>query len=363
MNELPGGPLTVGGWIGSKNAGDELVHAGLRKLLAERGVDVCAITVDPAGTAARHGGATVSRTRAAAGMWAGRAQGSLVLGGGGLLQDETSVWNLPYHLAPVAAARRRGLHVAGIGLGAGPITSAIGRRMVGAALSGIDLTVRDDSSADVLAGLGLPRPQVGADLALELPDPQLGAVEDVLAVALRPWSGRRHVLPVSWSRRSLEPEHVARLVQLVDAVAARLGLGVRFVAFDTEKDDPLHRAVAERLKAEVTEVLAPDPFGALAAVAGSRAVVAMRYHAGIAALLGRRPAVLLGYSPKVNSLAADVGAGFGSVPWSVADPAAVGAAATRAVGQAGEGVLDAALARLRTRGRANSLALDRLLGL
>jgi polysaccharide pyruvyl transferase WcaK-like protein len=237
--------------------------------------------------------------------------------------------------------------------------------LAAAVLSGVDLTVRDEPSADVLAGLGLHRPQVGADLALELPDPVLRTVDDVLAVALRPWSGNRSLLPVSLSRGSLasEPAYVARLVQLVDAVAERLDLAVRFVAFDTEKDDPLHRAVAERLRAEVSEVLSPDPFGALAAVACSRAVFAMRYHGGIAALVGRRPAVLLGYSPKVNSLAADVGAGFDSVPWHLADPAAVGAAAARAVRKAEDGVLDAALARLRARGVANASALDRLFGL
>jgi polysaccharide pyruvyl transferase WcaK-like protein len=182
-------------------------------------------------------------------------------------------------------------------------------------------------------------------------------------VSLRPWSGHRHRLPVSVRPGSLvlDPAHLDRLAAAVDAVAQRLGLGVRFVAFDSEKDDALHRAVAERLRAEVVDLLVPEPLDAFAAAAGARAVLAMRYHAGIAALLGRRPAVLLAYSPKIDALAADVGLGFAAVPWDSADPAAVGAAAGRAAAGAADGVLDAAVNRLRERGRVNGSALDRLL--
>jgi hypothetical protein len=89
----------------------------------------------------------------------------------------------------------------------------------------------------------------------------------------------------------------------------------------------------------------------------------MRYHAGIAALLGRRPAVLLTYDPKVRALAGDVGAGFVAVASDRLDPAGMAAAAERACAEAGDGVLDGALARLRSRGVANGRALDRLLEL
>nr|MBA2280837.1 hypothetical protein [Acidimicrobiia bacterium] len=52
-----GSPVTVSAWIGSANAGDELVHAGLRRLLAQLGAsDVLAVSVDPGATVERHGG-------------------------------------------------------------------------------------------------------------------------------------------------------------------------------------------------------------------------------------------------------------------------------------------------------------------
>ena len=354
--------VTVSAWIGSANAGDELVHAGLRTILDGLGVtDVHALSIAGAATAARHGGSAGGRMMATAGYVAGRRRSPLVLGGGGILQDETSVANLPYHLAPVLAARRRGVPVAGVGLGAGPVSSATGRALIRGVLGGLELVVRDRPSAAVLQVAGLQLPVVACDLALHLPDPA-PIVDHVVAVSLRPWSASRHRLPVSLRRTSTarQDASAARLASAVDAVAGVLGLPVRFVAFDRDKDPALHRAVADRLSSEVVEALEPDPAGALAAVARATAVIAMRYHAGVAALLGRRPAVLLGYGSKVEALAADVGPGVVAVPWDVSSPGIVAAAARRAVDGATAGVLDGAVRRLRDRGAGNIAALERL---
>ena len=41
---------------------------------------------------------------------------ALIFGGGGLLQDETGLWNLPFHLSRITAARKQGLPWIGVGL-------------------------------------------------------------------------------------------------------------------------------------------------------------------------------------------------------------------------------------------------------
>jgi polysaccharide pyruvyl transferase WcaK-like protein len=146
----------------------------------------------------------------------------------------------------------------------------------------------------------------------------------------------------------------------VEAASLRLDLPVRFIAFDPSQDGALHRAVAARVRVEVVDVLTPDPVGAMRAVAGCRAVLAMRFHAGVSALLAQRPAVLLAYDPKVDALVADVGAGFAGVRLG-SDAAVVADAADRAVTGAADGVLAEALDRIRTRGRGNGAVLDRLL--
>lgn len=355
--------VVVSAWIGSPNVGDELVHAGLRRLLEARGVLTTAVSLDPTATVERYGGRATTRGRLVLELATGRRRAPLLLGGGGLLQDETSTVNVPYHLLPLAVARARGLPVAGIGLGAGPLRGPAARRLAARALRGIEVSARDEWSADEIASLGLPRPAVAADLALELPDPPAGPPTEVLAVALRPWDGR-HRVPVGLRQRARpapDPRQVARLAAAVDSAAGRLGVGVRFVAFGGEADEALHRAVAERVRADVTDMVVPDPHGAVAAIADSCAVLAMRYHAGIAALMARRPAVLLPYSPKVGALAADVGRGFVAITGSGPLSDAVGDAAARALREATDGVLDDAIDRLRRRGATNGAVIDQLL--
>lgn len=325
--------VAVAAWTGSPNAGDELVHAGLRRHLDSLGV----------------GSVVVRRP-------IDRGADRLVLGGGGLLQDETSAFNLPYHLAPALTS---GAPFAGVGLGAGPITTRLGRRLTRVVLGRArEVGVRDGASAELLARLGLPRPVIAADLALNLPRPQV-EVDDVVVVSLRPWGGRRHRLPVAIRRSAttVDAVHADRAAVALDAVARRTSLSLRLVALEPTKDAPLLHAVADRVRGPV-EVLEPAPMDVPAVVAAGRAVVAMRYHAGISAALGGRPSVLLGYSPKVGGLGADLDAR--TLPWDLREPALLAAAVVDALARPHD-ELEERLAALQAREAGNRAVLERLL--
>jgi polysaccharide pyruvyl transferase WcaK-like protein len=280
-----------------------------------------------------------------------------VLGGGGLLQDETSTINLDLHLMPVAVARLRRAPVAGVGLGAGPLTTRSGRLRVRRLLVGVPLTVRDDASADLLAAIGLLRPTVAADLALSLPAPT-AAPSDRIVVCLRPWSGRRHHLPARLRRHGPDDRFATDAAASLDALSAATGLPVHLVAFDAPKDSPLQEAVAARMRSLPT-MASPNRRQVLDEVAASRLVVAMRYHGGMAAVLAGRPTVLIGYSPKVDALALELGPGAAARRWSPDGLGDLTAAATAVLGR-GDDVL-AARDRLVLREQANGDLLDRLL--
>ena len=350
--------VTVAAWAGSTNLGDELVLAALVEKLRLRGVHPQILSIDPAGTRAVHGVPAVA-TRTLGNPLAARPAG-VVLGGGGLLQDETSPLNLPYHLgrARLAALPRRPL--AGIGLGAGPLGSR-GRWLVRRALSpAVAVSVRDAGSQELLRSLGVTS-TLAADLAVSLPTPQVG-VEGRVGVALRPWSGARTTVPVARRRGSRTPPapdwFVPGMAAALDEVAGRTGLAVHFVAMQRDRDDAVHRAVAERMGADAT-FATPDVGGAVAEVASCEAVVAMRYHAGVAALLGGRPAALIGYSPKVSSLAAEVPHGMVGITWSRTAPRQLADGLLGVLG-ATDPVVEAR-ERLRRRERGNDDVLDLLL--
>ena len=326
--------VVVAGWVGSTNLGDELVHAGVHRLLDDTGLGerVTVVSQDPAATHATFGGGAVSPAGAARAI--ARAD-LLVWGGGGIVQDETSALNLPYHLSRPALAAAARVPWVGIGLGAGPLVGRAADAQLRVLHSAVGLGVRDPASAALLAEHGVPGALVGADaaLALDVPDVE---VQDVLVASLRPWeqqvTGAARLLPVALRSRlrsgggvDADAERIGHHARVLDTASAATGLPVRLVALQTDADAALLDAVAVRMKADV-EVVVPDVHTLVDTVAAGRVVVAMRYHAGIAATLGGRPLVALSYSPKVTALAGALGTGARRLAWD-AEPSTVAHAA------------------------------------
>lgn len=324
--------MTVAGWTGSSNLGDELVFAALARLLGELGAQVTAVSVDPGRTRADHGVEAVAARPDL--LWAQAGRTDLgVFGGGGLVQDESSLLNLPYHLARPALWSARGVDWVGIGLGAGPLHSPASRALAGRVLRGARaVTVRDADSARVLGPLLATPPQVGSDLAFTLPTTP-PEVDDVTVVALRGWTGRRR-LPARTARLRATPTAFdAALAVALDRLAHDTGRPTRFVALDGADDDAVHARVAA-LMATATQRRVPGLADVVAEVGRGQAVVAMRYHALVAAVLTTRPAVALTYSAKVASLAAELGRAGASLGLDPSGLAALSAAVADATAAA-----------------------------
>ncbi|HEV3227695.1 MAG TPA: polysaccharide pyruvyl transferase family protein, partial [Acidimicrobiales bacterium] len=277
----------------------------------------------------------------------------------GLLQDETSPFNLPYHLARPLYRRIAGDGiVAAIGLGAGPLTTRSGRWLVRKALRrAAVVTVRDEPSRQLLESVGV-RARTTADLAFGLPIPDAAAA-DRLVVCLRPWSDRRRRMPVgSRLQQELPAWFLPAMARALDATATASGLPVHFVALQADRDHEVHEQVAAAMHSPTT-LVRPTLNAVLDEVGTGAVVVSMRYHGVVAATLAGRPSVAIGYSPKVDALALELGAGGALVPWSETGVAAI-ADSVRAVAPRVDAVLEGR-ARLQARERGNDDALDELL--
>lgn len=294
--------VVVSAYSGTDNLGDELLLQALLRRLPPF-VRPVVISVDPATTTERHGVEAVAERDLRGLARLLRTADVLILGPGGLLQDETSMWSLPRHLAKAVLARRLGVAVVGFGLGAGPLDTRLGRTLVARVLRDVPLVVRDRSSARVLESVGLEA-QVTADLVFGLPPPEVGE-EEVVVACLRAFGGRGGLVPARLTDRR-DPRRSVRAAGLaagLDALCRDTGWPLRLVALEGERDDAFHREVASSVSVEV-ELRRPGLPDLLDEVAAGRLVVASRYHAGVAALLSARPAVLVGYAPKVAALAA-----------------------------------------------------------
>ena len=358
--------IAVAGWFGSDNLGDELILRALTRALRVRGAEPVAVSIDPGGTGRDHG-VEALRHRSPADSPAlarslRKADGLIVAGG--IVQAETSGWNLPFHASRLLAARPTGGRSAAVGLGVGQVSGRLGPALARAALGRLGaIVVRDHDSARRLARWGLPNVAVGADPALSLDAPLPSAPDDTMAVILRPPNrrgpGTAGAKARGWDRPGpRQRQWIDEMARSLDAAADATGLAVRLLAFQPSRDAAVHRAVADRLRAPA-ELVVGSLDSVLAEVARSRLVVTMRYHGAVAALLGDRPAVLVDYSPKMSALASEGGGWAPLIDPDGLDPAGVAAAVADASADPGRAA--AARAGLTARLSVNDAALDRLL--
>jgi polysaccharide pyruvyl transferase WcaK-like protein len=293
------------GFIGFGNLGDELILAGIERLLAPLPIGVTILFGGPAlaATAAFPGARRQSPWRhlpTPSAIRDLRGVDLLVLGGGGLINDH---WPLviPRYLAWVLAARMVGTPVAWIGVGVGPIQRRAWRWMarLAARLSG-PVLVRDEGSAELLRG-ATGRATVMPDPVLFLDPPAPARPQPMMGLIVRePVHGR-------------EPEAVALLELLARFAAAGRASGLlpRLLLMDPEADRGFARRVADRLARDgdcpPTEALGPSAARTWAQLGELRVVVSVRLHGLLLSAMAGVPCVPVAYDAKVTAAAERLG--------------------------------------------------------
>ena len=295
----------IAGWFGSDNLGDELILRSLVGCLRGRGADPVAVSIKPDETARVHGIDAVGHRSPRDTLRLSRAMQEMdaLVAAGGLIQTETSVWNIPFHASRLRSGRHLPGCAVGLGVGrvGGPFAVAITRRTLRRLRP---IVVRDHDSADRLLGWGLQNVRIGSDPVIGEQVDRI-APGDTLCVILRP-PNRRGIGTAATKVAPPSSARSAALAGALEAVSGSTGLSIRMVAFQESRDTIVHRSIADRLNSEV-ELVTPPLDHVIEEVGRSRLVITMRYHGAIAALLHGRPAVLLDYSPKMASLAAEGG--------------------------------------------------------
>jgi len=300
----------IGAWVGSSNLGDELIFSILLRLLKERGVDATVPSVNPIKTSESFDVDSFSHMN----FFEFKKQivktDALIFGGGGLLQDETGMWNLPYHLSRISEARKQDVPWIGIGLGASGLTGKRALRQVSNKFKGhLGVSVRDETSAQILESLDIPNVIRAADLGwLWNVSDEPGPVSSpgFLGVSLRNPQTSRFLPAAIGPKASLPEREISDLAESIDAVAISTGLSVRFISLNRDEDTPLHQRVADKLKAN-SEVLNPDLETFEQCFNGVEAVVTMRYHAALMGALKGAAVVCLPFSKKLDSLVPALG--------------------------------------------------------
>jgi len=297
--------ITIAAWIGSNNLGDELILMSLLNQLQANGValeDITAISKAPKMTSERFAINSIDHFSLFGVFNAIRNSDILIFGGGGILQDDTSIWNLPYHLSRIWIAQILGKKIITVGVGAGPIDTKLGRWLTRNTFNNKKfLFVRDVESKELLASIGISNITVGPDLVFSLPRINLPA-KGYIAAALRPYSPKGGLLPVSMRNSKSDDGFLIDIAKALDETSIKAGLPIRFISFDSDKDVEFQQKIAALMNTEVT-FSTPSPSDVADEIGGANVVIGMRFHSAVLAILAGRPSVLIGYSPKVKSLA------------------------------------------------------------
>jgi len=296
----------ISGYYGFGNLGDEallrVIIAQLKTRYPYGSIDV--LSAKPEETAHELSVDATARWDAKAIRRAIERADVVLSGGGGLLQNATSLRSLVYYAGIIRAAARARRKAMIFAQSIGPL-DFWGRAVVKECCKGISAaTVRDAQSAELLsalvpAGVQVERtadpvflydaPEEDVDLTREGLGPD---AQPLVVVSIRKAPGMKDRLDV-----------VARAA---DRLAAQHAARVAFLALGGAADAELATLVIRKCKS--APVLLPDCALERAAniIRGAKAVVGMRLHALILAARYAVPFLAIPYDPKVSALCEDL---------------------------------------------------------
>ncbi len=311
---------------GLKNSGDEaLLEALLRSLGPE--VDVFAISFDPEYTSAYHGISScahgdISKKR----KWIASCD-LFIMGGGGLLQDETSIFNVWLWISEIRLALSSGKRVLLYANSIGPLNYAVNRYLVKQTLPRVTaMTLRDEISLDLLTGMGIKKKAyLTMDPVFSSDSPSHELVlktnrkyclpQKYHFFSVRHWYDTHPLIPVSvcsrlnlrtpanWHRYHRLTEELASVVRWINLT---LGCPVVFGSFCTERDSKVAKDILKILGGPNENRIIDDPFmrplEMMAIMKGAEMVTGMRLHAAIYSMIVHQPFIAMVYSDKCRGL-------------------------------------------------------------
>lgn len=293
--------VALAGYYGFGNLGDELLLRASLEALDRCGVRrdrVVVLSSAPKETSCVLAVDSVDRWSFSAVRGALRSSDTLLLGGGGLFQDSTSLRSCLWYWGLVRLARLCGARPWALGQSIGPLKRRAARWLTRTALSSCAvLQLRDGPSMEWARRLGLSA-TLGADLALTLEMPRDAAPARIgrLLVNLRPVAG---------------PEwFVERATSCVDAFDGER-VGVAMSPEDYELLEGVRRTGRLRIERTVLVKSASDVASLWSPTVGA---VGMRLHFAVLSAIYGTPLALLSYDPKTAAFAEWVGLPGGGSP-------------------------------------------------
>jgi polysaccharide pyruvyl transferase CsaB len=324
--------LLLSAFIGSHNLGDEAIaEVVINAFEKTPETELTVLSVNPPKTQKLSKSSSTKIYTAGLGNFIRhlRQSNALVLGGGGIIQDESSIINMIYYyLQTFVAKRLLRKPVFWVFVGVGPIKTKLSHAMLrDMARMTSQVLVRDTESATLLAAHRFTDEQVitAYDVVFNYPIPEAGSVESPAEYMLfcpRDWFFVATVTPTRFALKRARRDPNSRLqvyrlhlLQLVEkCLQDNPSLTIVGVAFFYSQDLDLLQWIQTNLSSEyadryIVETSELTPRGFIALAQKSKAVLGVRLHSLILGAVAERPLIPLVYSAKVGNLVNYLGVG------------------------------------------------------
>ncbi len=275
------------GYYGFGNLGDELLAEASVHLLHECGVArerIAILSAAPPDSEKRLGIRAFNRWKIGEMSAACSNSRTLLLGGGGLFQDATSLRSCLYYYAVMWVAKMKGMKIWAAGQSIGPLNSKASRAVARRAFSLCSyISVRDGRSLKMAEELGI-RAEFTPDLAMSFAPERSSAKEPVVLFNARP------------GYEGLALTAAKRCRELAEANNWEV-LGVALAGEDAAEIDRLRSLQYIKIR-DIITVRNIEEFSA--AAAGASGAVGMRLHFLALCLLAGVPLAGCAYDPKVS---------------------------------------------------------------
>jgi N-acetylglucosaminyldiphosphoundecaprenol N-acetyl-beta-D-mannosaminyltransferase len=292
--------IVISGYYGFGNLGDEAILAGLLKGIRSKvsDVEILVISGNPQDTKGRHQVRAISQLSPKI-LVELRSADLFISGGGGLLQDKTSLRSLLYYLGLIYIAQKLNIPTFICAQGIGPLTRKLSRWLVKRVLQkSTAISVRDEASKKLLAELGIDEAFLTADLSF-LVDVEAEGDHIDLGDLPRPLIG----VNVRDSQ-GFDPKDFADKVSRTLALSKGSAIFLSFSPFDVS----VCQSVARWLKGKHKIISNIDSLTkAISVIKRLDILVGMRLHSVIFANRLGIATIGLAYDPKVNHFMSVVG--------------------------------------------------------
>lgn len=282
------------GYFGFDNFGDEELLRSAVEQLVSCGVEknrICVLSNAPQETINSLSVISVNRWHISDIVRAGRRSRSLLLPGGGLFQDTSSVRSCFYYWGAISIARMSGCKVWALGQSFAPLDTFLGRRMaISAAKKMSYISVRDEVSSSFLLDHGVP--------CTLMPDTAFG-----LDIAKAATDAEGHIL--FNIRPTSRTKSIDRMISAADMLAEH-GIKIRGVALSPEDRDLIERLQADGTLPRFETDYLKTRKDLIEAADGCSRAIGMRFHFALFSYALGIPTVVSSYDPKVRCLAEDL---------------------------------------------------------